>query len=69
MRLTLVIGQRAEIDLGQPVLQQIESGAYTTATMAPGGQRIVITGDDHGAETLRFQLEDASEIDIEVDVG
>jgi hypothetical protein len=69
MRVTLVIGQSAEIDLSQPVLQQLEGGTYTTATVAPGGRRIVITGDDHGAEMLRFQLEDDSEIEIEVDVG
>jgi hypothetical protein len=69
MRVTLVIGQRAEIDLSQPVLQQLDGGRYATARIAPGGRRIVLTGEDHGVETLRFQLEDDSEIDIEVDVG
>jgi hypothetical protein len=69
MRVTVVVGSSAHIDLSQPVLQQLEGGAYTTATIAPGGQRIVVTGDAPGAETLRFQLQDDSEIDIEVDVG
>lgn len=69
MRVTLVVGQSAEIDLSQPVLQQLEGGAFTTATIAPGGRRIVITGDEHGEETLRFQLEDESEIDIDAVVS
>ena len=66
MRVTVVIGQSAEIDLSQPALQQLEGGAYTQTRIAPGGHRIVITGDSPGEETLRFQLEDESEIDIEV---
>lgn len=66
MRITAVIGQSAEIDLGQPALQQLEGGAYTQTRIAPGGHRIVVTGDQPGEETLRFQLEDESEIDIEV---
>jgi len=66
MRITVVIGQSAEIDLSQPALQQLEGGTCTETRIAPGGQRIVITGDSPGEETLRFQLEDESEIDIEV---
>ena len=66
MRATVVIGQSAEIDLSQPALQQMEGGTYTETRIAPGGHRIVITGDSPGEETLRFQLEDESEIDIEV---
>lgn len=66
MRVTVVIGQSAEIDLSQPALQQIEGGAYTRTRLAPGGRRIVITGDKPGEERLRFQLEDETEIDIDV---
>lgn len=68
MHVTIVIGQDAEIDLGQPVLQQLEGGAYTTTRIAPGGHRILISGDSPGEERLRFQLEDESEIDIDVTV-
>jgi hypothetical protein len=66
MRVTVVIGQSAEIDLDQPALQQLEGGAPTETRIAPGGHRIVITGDAPGEESLRFQLEDESEIDVEV---
>jgi hypothetical protein len=65
MKVTLVIGQSAEIDLSQPALQQLEGGVCTTTRIAPGGHRIVITGDAPGEETLRFQLEDESEVDID----
>ena len=66
MHVTIVIGQDAEIDLSQPVLQQVEGGAYTTTRIAPGGRRIVMSGDSPGEERLRFQLEDETEIDIDV---
>jgi hypothetical protein len=68
MHVTIVIGQDAEIDLSQPVLQQMEGGTYTTTRVAPGGRRIVVSGDSPGEERLRFQLEDATEIDVDVTV-
>ncbi|MFP4126001.1 MAG: hypothetical protein ACLFU0_05080 [Alphaproteobacteria bacterium] len=69
MHVTIVIGRDAEIDLSQPVVQQVEGGAYTTTRIAPGGQRIVIKGDAPGEERLCFQLEDDTEIDIDVVVS
>lgn len=68
MRIELVVGQHADVDLGQP-MQQAESGELTTVEAGPGGQRARIVAQAPGRETVVFQLEDQSRLAVEVIVG
>ena len=68
MRIELVVGQHADVDLGQP-LQQVEGGAVTSVQAGPGAQRARIVAEAPGRETLVFQLEDQSRVAVEVVVG